>query len=591
MLTEHQARSLKHISVEDQTEIARYGDDRLKKILAARRDLDKKTYDRLIIEKALSEKELLERDDLTQQEQLSLAGCELTDADVQAFLAKPELTSDALISLIENEYLSASDLLKKPSLSFVEQQAVVATGAESDKKRLLSYDTLYPETIVRLANTGFFEGSDGKFTDDFLRLVRAPEYQIAFGRSYKKSVLNFLADLPDLCQEAFFVIANNRVLDPEYASIKTKLVLRPDCPLEIPIFFAELPGFVGRFDYTKNAALCRLINVSGLTYACPASRKYEVYTRFKTLLKKHKNLAHPKTTRLPLWSEFTQFDEIKNALLDEKGEIDLSCGVEDLKPHIYSLKELLEKTGYSQYNAMCAEQLLSDPRRAHEIIKPRAILIDIETDDSQFYKEGIYRIQSADGTKAYALITNIYSMNKSSNLLICDIFRDVHVSNDTVNPGYTKLTLYEDYKANPERWAAIRFRNGVAKYLNNNKDKTELNNFNKNREGWLAAHPEITYESLDEQGFIQPIPELPAESEFTICTPVSYMSYARSIPEDIFKDKYSPVFVGWKPGHFEIKGPALRAEPKIDFVKCDPKNNPKPDKTNIRKDTIDYDGH
>jgi len=74
MLTEHQARSLKHISVEDQTEIARYGDDRLKKILAARRDLDKKTYDRLIIEKALSEKELLERDDLTQQEQLSLAG-------------------------------------------------------------------------------------------------------------------------------------------------------------------------------------------------------------------------------------------------------------------------------------------------------------------------------------------------------------------------------------------------------------------------------------------------------------------------------------------------------------------------------------
>ncbi len=572
MLTLIQLKRLNSISLKDQNEIVNSGDQEHKDALAARRDLDKKTYDKLIISGTLTKQALLQRENLSAQEQLALSDCELSKSDLRKLMAKPELKGDTIISLIQNEYFTPDDILNKSdTLTFAEQVAVCMTGSTQNRMALLNKSGLDPATVTLLANLGTFEKVDGTFCKEFIELAKSDEYQTAFAKSYRKSILNYLMKLPTLCRNAYFALANNRPLDPDYASYKTELILRPECPIEILAFFANVPQKVKAFDHTKSCDLKELLNVAAILCGDDIKfvkngfgMRYHQYRNLKLLLSKQSNkqINNTKTTTSSPWTLFTQSSAIVKAL--KRGEMP-----EDISVHIYDAKEFFAEIGYSK-SKIIDDIIVSRLNRVRSIetLPERAT----NPEGCPYLIDGVYKITPPSGGTCYAIVYD-YEPGPAKRVANKDFshaqitiygYRDIFNQTDAENLGYFKQKKYDEFCLDPEAWRANRFKEGISQYLKT-VDPAEQLVYNADRDTWIANHPDahwtkehpdipkITRQILQENHCYPNEPTKPDVTEYSVCQLVDEIP--NWWPKHMFLSTFkacNPVFVGWSPNHFKI---------------------------------------
>lgn len=568
------------LTLEQQMTLAKSDDPVLKKVFALRRDLNRKTYDRLIISGVITPADLLSRPDMRPQEQLTVSDCELSESELNEFMAKPELTGDAWASLIQNEIVSTNDLLKRKSLTPAGQIAVCLTGSHNDKLAVMERPDLSPQTVTLLANLGLFERADGTLTPQFMKLAASNDYQVAFGKSYRRNILWYLTDMPGLCEKAFFAIANNHTLDPEYAQVKLNMILRNDCPIEIMAFYANLPRCLKRLDTSKDWDFKELLNVAALLCGDgiplpgkpkpgkvarqPLGPRYREYQTLKLFFNTSTHYKNEKITLIPLWKYFTQLDKIvemyKQGLsLEEIGN----------RVHVYRKNELLKEYEYpntpvpaTRLEKSLNNQLFTIPL-PDEYKKSRA-------DDQNKYKiDGVYRIVRNDKV-LFAVINQFETLDGSkrrdgsdTDIVYYDIFADVSAPNDMANAGYTMLLRYEKFQRDPEEWRHSNFLSAITKYLRTT-DPKELDIYSKDKEGWIKSHPghpALDMKTLKDTYCLLPEPTPPTDDDFNVCMTVNELPSSQQFSLLSTFESWKPIFVGWSSRHFRITGPDIETEP------------------------------
>lgn len=536
----------------------------LQKALSQRQDLTRKTYDRLVINGVLSTKDLLKRPTLSQAEQECLADCELTDDEVQQLLARPEICSTAVAELIGNGYLDISGILKKPRLTIADQNAICMAGTKTDKRKMIAMKGLSPDTITRLADTGFFLDEKGHMTPEFKLLADDPSYQIALGRSHKRYILEYLADLPNLQHDTFFAIANVEPLNSDYAPITLKLVERPDCPIEIPAFYANLPEAVGYYERKKEKPLSELMAVSSLLCTMMHSPRAVPYRNLKEALMTTNIINNPKTTRVKLFAEFMPAQRIYDSI-DQYGG-----WVADIPVHIYSLPELAAKAGL---NVEATEQMLKpilSRINNTEVtpISPVSAMPKTEASwpDIDLLKDGVYAFTNKMGQTRYADIRAAVSTDTTPPMITvhCKLYRLLDNISGEFNAGDARMQQYNEYVKDPDGWKKREFTAGIEKYLKV-QNEAEYKKYKEavkagKTDAWLKAHPEITPDLLEKSGCMLPVPVKPELSQYNIAN-----VQIEDNPSDWFVTyedfmACKPVFKGWSKTKYSTLTPGLAPE-------------------------------